>query len=108
MAYEPIRPRFAQLVVDGCSKNIHTPSDSTGSTLNALRAKTAKNKLAFSYHSLAQRTRAWLGHVVPVNILNIAAAIADEMMMAHAFKIESPGAALDGNFTYQACLHQVA
>jgi K+-transporting ATPase c subunit len=89
-------------------KNIHTPSGSTGSTLNALRAKSAKNKLAFSNHSLAQRTRARLGHVVPVDILNIAAPIANEMVMAHALKVESSGAALDRNFTYQACSHQVA
>src|SRR6478752_5952131 len=93
MIYEPIRMRSAQL---------------TRSTLtSALRAQASKNKLAFAKHPLAQGTRARLRHVVPVNVLNITAAVADEMVVAHAFQVESPGAAFDRHFPHQACLHQV-
>jgi len=39
--------------------------------------------------------------------LHIAAAVADKVMMPHAFGIVPRGAALDGHFTHQTRLHQV-
>lgn len=81
---------------------------SWGTMPSALGAESPKNKLAFTNYSLAQRTRGRLGHVVPVDILNIAAAVTDEMMMAHAFQVESARAAFDGNFPHQPCLNQVS
>src|SRR5437764_1197731 len=113
MVYEPIRLRFAQYrcrraFLIGCSTSIHTSPDLTGSTLSALRAESAENKLAFTNNSFTERTRGRPGHVVPLHVLNIAAAVTDEVVMAHAFQVESPGAALDGHFPHQTRLHQVS
>ena len=74
---------------------------------SALRAESSKNKLAFTNNSLTEGTRGRLGHVVPIDVFNAAAAVADEVVVAHAFQIESPGAALDGHFPHQTRLHQV-
>jgi hypothetical protein len=80
----------------------------TGSTPSAFRAKSAENKLAFANYSLTQRTRARLRHVVPVDILNVSAPVTHEVVVTHAFQIESAGAALDGHFPHQTCLNQVS
>jgi hypothetical protein len=70
-------------------------------------AKSTKNEFAIANDPLTQGALGWLGHVVPLYVLNIPAAIADEVMMQHAFNIESRRPALDRHFTHQACLHQV-
>ena len=109
MTYEPrlrSHNRLSVFVI-GRSQSIHTSPDLTGNTLRALRAKPAENKLAFTNNSLAERTRGGLGHVVPLHVLNIAASVAYEVVVAHAFQIESSGAALDGHFPHQTRLHQV-
>ena len=87
---------------------LYITSSTAGSTASALRAESSKNQLAFTDNSLTQRPRARLGHVVPVDILNIAAAVTNEMVVAHAFKIKSAGAALDRHLPHQTCLHQIA
>jgi hypothetical protein len=74
---------------------------------SALCAQPPENEFAFAKNPLAERTRGRPGHVVPLDVLNIAAAIADEVVMPYAFRIESRGAALDGHFTHQTSLHQV-
>src|SRR6516225_2458032 len=74
---------------------------------SALRAEPPENELAFAKNPLTQGSRGRLRHVVPIDILHIAAAVADEMVMAHAFGIESGGAALDRHFTNQTRPHQV-
>ena len=71
-------------------------------------AKSAEYELAIANDPLTQRALAWLGHVVPLYVLNISAAVADEVMMQHAFGVESRGASLDRDFPHQAGLHQVA
>jgi len=76
--------------------------------LRALCAKTAENKFAFAQDSFAEEARGWIGHVVPLDVFDFAAAIADEMVMAHAFCVVARGAAFDGDFTDQAGFHQVA
>jgi len=43
-----------------------------------------------------------------LHVLNIATVVADEVVMAHASRIEAGSAALDGHFTHQTCLHQVS
>jgi len=48
------------------------------------------------------------GHVVPLHILNLAAAVADEVVMPHALRIKARGAALHGHFTHQTRVHQVS
>src|ERR1035438_8399224 len=48
------------------------------------------------------------GHVIPLQILDIAAAVADEVVMPRAFRIKSRRAALHGHFTHQTSLHQIA
>ncbi len=56
---------------------------------------------------LTEGARGRPGHLAPLNVLNIAAAVADEVVMPHAFRIESRGTPLDGYFTHQTRLHQV-
>src|SRR5271169_5799501 len=73
----------------------------------ALGAEPPENEFAFAKNALTKGARGRPGHFAPVNILNIAAAVADEVVMPHAFRIESRGAALHGHFTYQTRLHQV-
>jgi hypothetical protein len=70
-------------------------------------AKPPENEFALANNPLTERACSRPGDVVPLNILNISAAVADEVMMQQAFGIESRGAALDRHFTHQACLHQV-
>jgi hypothetical protein len=78
----------------------------TGSvSRSALRADSPENELAFAKNPLTERTRGRLRHVVPLDVLNIAAAVANEVVMPHAFRIESRGAALDGHFTHQTRPH---
>ena len=74
---------------------------------SALRAESPENEFAFAKNPLTEGSRGRPGHVVPLNVLNIAAAVADEVVMLHAFRIESRGAALDGHFAHQTRLHQV-
>jgi ABC-type hemin transport system ATPase subunit len=67
---------------------------------SALRAEPPENEFAFANNPLTEGARGRPGHVVPLNVLNIAAAVADEVVMLHAFRIESRGPALDGHFTH--------
>src|SRR5438552_4313502 len=111
MIYEPtavrtISCRRACLI--GCPKSIHTSPELTGSApRSALRTEPPENEFAFAKNPLTEGARARPGYVVPLHVLNIAAAVANEVVMPHAFRIESRGAALDGHFTHQTRLHQV-
>jgi hypothetical protein len=67
---------------------------------SALRAEPAENNLAFAKNAFPDRLRGRPGYVVPRDVLNIAAAVADEVVMAHAFRVESSGATLDGYFAH--------
>jgi hypothetical protein len=69
-------------------------------TWSALRAETAKNQFTFAKHAFSKRGGSWLGYFVPLNILNIPAAVADEVVMPHAFGVEARSAALDGDFAH--------
>src|SRR5271157_843507 len=75
--------------------------------LRALRAQPPDNEFALAKNPLTERVRGGTGNVVPLNVLHFAAAVADEVVMPHSFRIESRGAALDGHFTHQTRLHQV-
>src|SRR5450755_2209505 len=86
-------------LVNRCAMNYDTRS--------ALRAEPPKNQFTFAKNPLAKRARGRLGYVAPLNVLDVAAAVANEVMMPHALRIESRGAALDGHFTHQARLHQI-
>jgi hypothetical protein len=66
----------------------------------ALPAEPPDNEFAFAKNPLTKRTRGRLGHVVPLYILNIAAAVADKVVMPNAFRIESRRTAFDSHFTY--------
>jgi len=74
---------------------------------SAPRAEPPENEFAFAKSPLTERARRRPGHVVPLHVLNTAAAVADKVMMPRAFRIESRGAALDRHFTHQTRLHQV-
>jgi hypothetical protein len=87
---------------------IELVQNSTGNApRGALRAEPAENELVFANDPLAEGARGWPGDVVPLHVLNIAAAVADEVVMAYAFRIESRGAALGSHFTHQTRLHEV-
>jgi len=117
MIYEPIRLRFAQLAADALldrlsQKNPHTsrltsPDLTRSSPRSTLRAEPPEDEFAFAKNPLTEGARARLGHVIPFNILDVAAAVADEVVMLHALGIEARGPTLDGHFTHQARLHQV-
>ena len=103
----------AALACAGHSSGIDTPTGLARIVLrtvlrSALGAKPPENKFAFANNALTEGARGSLGHIVPLNILNVSAAVADEVMMQQAFGIESRGAALDRHFPHQAGLHQVA
>jgi hypothetical protein len=66
----------------------------------AFCAEAPENEFGFAKDPFAQRARGRPGHVVPLNVFYISAAITDEMVMPHTFRIESLGAALDGHFTH--------
>src|SRR5258708_39477927 len=74
------------------------PGSAPGS---ALGAEPPENQFAFAKNPLTERPRRGPGHVIPLQVLYMAAVIADEMVMRHAFRIESRGAALDRHFTHQ-------
>ena len=76
-------------------------------TWSALRAEAAKNQFTFAKNAFPQRARSRPGYFVPIDVLNIAAAIADEVVMPHAFRVEARGAAFDGDLTHKTHLHQV-
>src|SRR5271169_2269949 len=83
------------------------PRHLTGSApRSALGAEPPENEFAFAKNPLTEGARGRPGHVVPLQVLNIATAVADEVVMLHAFSIESRGAALDGHFTHQTRLYQ--
>ena len=90
-------------------QSIFTLATLTGSvSWSALRTESAKNQFAFANHTFTDGTRGGPGNVVPIDVLNIPAAVADEVVMPRAFRIEAGGSAFDGHFTHQACLNQVA
>jgi hypothetical protein len=74
---------------------------------SAFGAKSAENEFAIANDPSTQEARSRPGNVVPLDVLNVSASIADEVVMQQAFGIESRSAALDCHFTHQACLHQV-
>jgi len=75
---------------------------------STLRAEPAENELGFADNPFTEGTRGWLWYVVPIHIFNIAAAVADEVVVPHACQIEPAGAALDGHFADQTRLHQIS
>lgn len=75
--------------------------------MRAFRAKPAEDEFAFTQDSFAEKARRRVRHVVPLDVFDFAAAIADEVVMAHAFRVVARGAAFDGDFTHQAGLHQI-
>ena|SRR5579871_467196 len=72
------------------------------------RTEPSKNQFALANKPLTERTGHRLGHVIPIQIFDIAAAVANEVVMPHAFGVETRGTALDSNFPYQASPHQVS
>src|ERR1700722_6027185 len=78
-----------------------------GAMLRALCAKSAENDFALAQNSLAELARCRVGYVVPLDVFHVAAASADEVMMAHALRVVTRGAAFDGVFTDKTRLHQV-
>jgi hypothetical protein len=79
-----------------------------GMTAGALYAKTAKNKLAFADNPISEKTRGGLRHIAPIHVLDITAAVANEVVMPLAFRIETRSPALDRDFAHQSCFHQVS
>ncbi len=70
-------------------------------------AEPPENYFVPSQNPLAESAGSRLPHVVPLQIFDVAAAIADEVVMTHAFSVESRGAPLHGHFPHQARAHQI-
>ena len=75
---------------------------------SAICAEPAKNQFAFANNALAQGACSRPGHVVPIDVLYVATVVADEMVVPHAFRIESRGAAFDSHFAHQASVHEIS
>ena len=74
---------------------------------SALRAKPSEDELAFAKNPPFKGSGWRPGNVVPFQILNVAAFIANEMVMLEAFGVETSGASFHRYFAYQACPHKV-
>jgi len=74
---------------------------------STLGAQSAENELAFANNSLTEGTGRRPGHVIPFHIFDVAASIANEVVMANVLRIEPRGAALDSNFAHQTGPHQI-
>src|SRR5579862_3742986 len=85
-------PRLLTLVIHPVSTRLQYLTGTA--PRSALRAEPAENEFAFANDPLTEGGRGRFGHVVPLHVLNIAAAVADEMVMPRAFGIKSRGAAL--------------
>jgi hypothetical protein len=72
-----------------------------------LGAEPAENEFTLAKNPFAERARGRFGNVVPLDILDIAATVTNEVVMAHPLGIESGGAPFDGHLTHQARLHEV-
>ena len=88
------------------------PRSTTGAgvcaALRTLGAQAAENEFALAEFSFAEEARGGIGHVVPLDVFDFAAAIADEMVMAHAFCVVTRSAAFDGDFAHEASFYEVA
>jgi membrane-anchored protein YejM (alkaline phosphatase superfamily) len=73
---------------------------------SALRAKPTKNEFAFPKNPLAEGPRRRPGYVAPLHVLNLTAAVVDEVVMPPVFHFESRGVALDSHFTHQTSPYQ--
>ncbi len=73
----------------------------------AIRAKSPQDQFRLAKNALTQRTRGGTGHVEPLNVFHIATAVADEVVVPHARRVESRRAALHGHFPHQTCSHQI-
>src|ERR1700685_1111182 len=104
-AFRFAQPRLRTRLIDRISIRLRLLTGSV--PRSTLHAEPPENKFAFAKNPLAERARGRLRHVVPLDILNIAAAVADEMVMLQAFCIETCGASLACPFTHQTRLHQV-
>jgi len=83
MIYEPIRLRFAQLGADALSgsavQQISHISDLTEACRGVHFVQSPENDFAFAKNPLTESARGRPGHVVPIDVLNLAAAVADEV-----------------------------
>jgi|SRR5215469_6173858 len=108
MKYEPFRPSGSQGLFYPrfpWSAAIYIPvlpSLTGGLPSSAPGAQPSENEFAFTHNPLTQGAHGRPGYVEPFQVLNIATAIADEVVMPHASRIESRRAALDRHFTHQA------
>jgi hypothetical protein len=73
-----------------------------------LRTQASENQFAFANNPLAKRTRRRLREVEPIDVLHVAAPVADEVVMLDTLRIETRGAALDSNLPHQTRFYQVA
>src|SRR5580658_8515085 len=85
-----------------CFVHIYRPSFElfrySGAPESAFRAEPPENEFTFAKNSLAEGPCGRLGHVAPLNVLDIAAAVANEVVMPRAFRVESRGAPLHRHF----------
>lgn len=74
----------------------------------ALGAEPADDEFALAYYALAERSGGGAWHGVPVDVLDVAAAIANEVMMLAVFGVIARGAAFGGDLAHQARADEIA
>jgi hypothetical protein len=75
--------------------------------MSALGAEATDDEFYLMYDALTKRASGGLGDAVPVHVLDCAAGVADEVVMALAGDVEASGAAFDGNLADEAGLYEV-
>ena len=73
----------------------------------ACGAQPAENELALAQHARAERAYCGLWDVVPFHVFDVAAAIANEVVMSHELRVEACGAAFHGDFANETGFNQV-
>jgi hypothetical protein len=75
---------------------------------SAPRTEAAENQFAFPKNAFAESIGGWPGEIEPLHVFHFAAAIADKMVMARAFRVITCGTSFGGHFAHQTGLDQVS
>lgn len=76
-------------------------------TRRALRAEATDDKFAVADDAMTQCAGSWLGELEPLDIFDVAAAIADEVVMLLVFGIITGGTAFGGDLANETSFDEV-
>ena len=71
-------------------------------------AEAADDEFALAHDALAEGFGGGGGDGVPVDVFDVAAAVADEVVVLFVFRVIASGAALGGDLTHEASFYEVA